>query len=77
MIIGIATNLSVASKMSERNINPYTTSFPFHPNDLNLRENMGISTTINRENMMMIAYNISFLKTRFVNPNGLFMTTSK
>ena len=76
MISEIAANLSAAIKTIERIINRYFTSFPFHPNDLNLKPNMGISAIIKTESKAVVPYKIFPVKTNCVNPNELFKNTN-
>ena len=77
MIKGMAANLSAASKTTERIMNRNRTSFPFHPNDLNLKENIGISEIISAERTAITAYKVFLEKTKCANPKLLFRNTRR
>ena len=49
IISGMPTKRSVINKSNDRSKNTKRISFPFQPNDLNLKENMGISETSNAD----------------------------
>ena len=72
----MAANLMVANKMIERIINRNRNSFPFHPKDLNLKPNMGMSIIIKAERIKMVPYKTFPVKAKELNPKELFNATN-